>query len=81
MKQPQQDRQPELFIADLSALNKLYRAVKVYLESPSLTTEMGMRLIFEEAEKTFFSQEDRLAQAAEKPLRGILPERNRSSKY
>lgn len=75
MKQPQQDRRPELFIADLSALNKLYRAVKVYLERPSTTTEMAMRLTLEEAEKTFLSQEDCLAKAARKPRRGLLPER------
>jgi hypothetical protein len=75
MQQPQPDRQPELFIADLSALNKLYRAVKVFLERPSTTTELAMRLTLEEAEKTFFSQEDHLAKAAEKPRRGILPDR------
>jgi hypothetical protein len=75
MKQPQQDRQPELFIADLSALNKLYRAVKVYLARPSTTTELAMRSTLEEAEKTFLSQEDRLAKVAEKPRRGILPDR------
>ena len=75
MKQPQQDRRPELFIADLSALNKLYRAVKVFLERPSSTTELAMKLTLRKAEKTFFSQEDRLAKAAEKPLRGILPDR------
>jgi hypothetical protein len=75
MKQPQQDRRPELFIADLSALNKLYRAVKVYLERPSTATEIAMKSTLQEAEKTFFSQEDRLAQSAEKPRRGLLPDR------
>ena len=80
MKQPQQDSQTELFIADLSALNQLYRAVKVFLESPSTTTEEAMRSSLEKAEKTFFSQEDRLAQTAGKPLRGMLQKRNRFSK-
>ena len=75
MKPPQPDPEPELFIADLSALNKLYRAVKVYLERPSTTTEKAMRLTLRKAEETFFSQEDRLAKVAEKPHRGILPDR------
>lgn len=81
MKQPPPDHQQELFLSDLSALNRLYRAVKVFLARPSPTTEMALKLTLEEAEKTFFSQEDHLTKAAGKRHRCALSERTGSSRY
>ena len=80
MKPPPQEHGQGLFISYLSALNRLYRAVKVFLEQPSPTTETALRSTLEEAEQTFFSQEDHLTKAAEKQPRSALPGRTGSSR-
>jgi hypothetical protein len=81
MKQPQPDPEPRFFITDLSALNKLYQADKVFLKRPSLTTKMALKLTIDEAEKPFFSPEYCLIGGARDRLEELIPERTWPSGY
>ncbi len=61
---PSQEQQQGIFLTDLATLNKLYQAIKAFLQRPSLTTKSSLQGAIEEAEKTYISQRNLLMQEA-----------------
>jgi hypothetical protein len=74
MKRWQPDLEPGFFITDLSALNKLYQAAKLFLKRPTLATQMALKLTLEEAEQPFYSGEYCLLGGTQGLLGDFFPE-------
>jgi len=81
MKQPQTNPEPGLFLTDLSMLNRLYQAAKLFLKRPSLTTKIALKLTIDEAEEPFFSPEYCLLGGARDRLGELIPEKAWPSSY
>jgi hypothetical protein len=74
MKRWQPDPEPGFFITDLSALNKLYQAAKLFLKRPTLATQMALKLTIDEAEQPFYSGEYCLLGGAQGLFGDFIPE-------